>query len=67
MSILSPCIKLCTLDPAAGICTGCGRTLDEIGRWLTFTDSERRAIMAALSARLEALCGAPASREERVS
>lgn len=66
MSILSPCIRLCTLDPAAGICVGCGRTLDEIGRWLIFTDAERRAIMADLPARLDALRGEPAGRAERV-
>lgn len=66
MSILSPCIRLCTLDPAAGICVGCGRTLAEIGRWLTYTDTERRAIMAALPARLEGFRAVPANREERV-
>jgi predicted Fe-S protein YdhL (DUF1289 family) len=67
MNIVSPCTRLCTLDPSAGICVGCGRTLDEIGRWLTFTDAERRAIMAALPARLDALRKAPAGREEPVS
>jgi predicted Fe-S protein YdhL (DUF1289 family) len=67
MSILSPCVRFCTLDPAGEICVGCGRTLDEIGRWLTYTDAERRAIMADLPARLDALGGEPAGREEAVS
>ncbi len=44
----SPCIKVCALDKAGKICTGCGRTLDEIARWGRMTDAERAAIMARL-------------------
>ena len=29
----SPCIQICVIDPAARLCVGCGRTLDEISRW----------------------------------
>ncbi len=49
----SPCVRLCTLDPARGICVGCGRTLAEIGNWMRYSDEERRAIMAALPDRLK--------------
>jgi predicted Fe-S protein YdhL (DUF1289 family) len=52
--IVSPCRLICRLDPAARLCVGCGRTLDEIARWLAFTPAERDAIMAALPARLAA-------------
>lgn len=48
MSISSPCIKVCVMDPASGICVGCGRTLDEIARWSSMTDAERAEIMSAL-------------------
>lgn len=51
MAIVSPCIKVCALEPS-GRCTGCGRSLDEIAKWLTFSDAERRAIMDRLPARL---------------
>jgi hypothetical protein len=51
----TPCIKICTLDAASGLCTGCGRSLDEIARWSSFTDAERGAIMMELPARLAAL------------
>ena len=39
--ISSPCIKICTMDTRAGVCAGCGRTLDEIARWGTLAESER--------------------------
>jgi uncharacterized protein len=51
--MITPCIKLCTIDPATGLCIGCGRTLTEIGNWVRFSDGERRAIMARLSRRAE--------------
>jgi predicted Fe-S protein YdhL (DUF1289 family) len=48
----SPCIKVCVIDDARGICSGCGRSLAEIARWTSFTDAERRRIMADLPSRL---------------
>lgn len=51
-SIVTPCIKVCTLDPQHGMCVGCGRTLDEIARWSAMSDTERRRVMAALPDRL---------------
>jgi predicted Fe-S protein YdhL (DUF1289 family) len=53
--MLSPCVRLCSLDPATRFCVGCGRSIEEIGHWLTYSDAERRAIMAALPARLAGL------------
>jgi predicted Fe-S protein YdhL (DUF1289 family) len=50
--MISPCVRLCTLDPETGICVGCGRTLAEIGKWSRYTDPERREIMDALPERL---------------
>jgi predicted Fe-S protein YdhL (DUF1289 family) len=54
MAIASPCVKICVFDKEAGLCMGCGRTLDEIAGWLRLSDDERRAVMAALPARLAA-------------
>jgi hypothetical protein len=51
--ISSPCIKVCVINPAAGICAGCGRTLDEIARWGSMSEAQRLDIMRGLSARLE--------------
>ncbi|OWO93256.1 Fe-S oxidoreductase [Rhizobium esperanzae] len=48
----TPCIHVCSMVPATGFCGGCGRTLQEIGGWMNYTDAERRGIMAQLPARL---------------
>ena len=49
--IESPCIKVCTLDARAGLCLGCGRTVDEIARWTLMSAEDRERIMAELPAR----------------
>ena len=51
MALASPCNKVCTIDPRSGLCRGCGRTLDEIGRWMSFSESERDRIMTELPQR----------------
>jgi predicted Fe-S protein YdhL (DUF1289 family) len=51
-NIDTPCTKVCTLDPISGLCVGCGRTLDEIGRWTAMSDAERRQLMTELPRRL---------------
>ena len=56
----SPCVKICTYDPGAGLCLGCGRTLEEIGAWFSMNDDERRAVMKKLPERLKRL-SSPAS------
>jgi len=53
--VSTPCIKICTMHPRAGLCAGCGRSLEEIARWGGMAESERLRIMAQLPARLEKL------------
>jgi uncharacterized protein len=60
-AIESPCTKVCVVHPAHAICIGCGRSLDEIARWIELTEAERTAIMAQLPARLAAIGGARAA------
>lgn len=57
-AIASPCIKRCAVSRAHGLCTGCGRTLEEIAAWTQLSASQRAAIMAALPARLARLATA---------
>ena len=57
----SPCIQVCILDPVTGLCEGCGRTLDEIGRWARMSEAERRVVMDALQERMRR--ASPASAE----
>lgn len=49
--IESPCVKICVIHPAARLCTGCLRTIDEIGAWSRMTPAERRAVMEDLPGR----------------
>jgi predicted Fe-S protein YdhL (DUF1289 family) len=49
----SPCVRLCTLDPANNTCVGCGRTLTEIAAWSRFSETERQAIIDVLPERLK--------------
>jgi hypothetical protein len=49
----TPCIQVCAVSGVTGLCIGCGRTLAEIAAWGRLSEPERRAIMAALPARLE--------------
>ena len=41
----SPCVKLCVVHPETRLCTGCYRSIDEIGAWSRMTPEERRSIM----------------------
>jgi uncharacterized protein len=60
-SIETPCIRVCTVHPALRLCSGCGRTLDEIAGWIGFGALERARIMTQLPARLAAMNSAPAA------
>ncbi|MBZ9939346.1 DUF1289 domain-containing protein [Mesorhizobium sp. BR1-1-16] len=52
--MISPCVRICTMDAESGLCEGCGRTIDEIANWTRMNDTERQVVMDALPARLEA-------------
>jgi predicted Fe-S protein YdhL (DUF1289 family) len=52
MSIETPCIAVCMIDPRTGLCFGCGRTLPEIARWHRIDSAERLAIMELLQGRM---------------
>ena len=50
-AVASPCINVCRMDEASGLCAGCLRTLDEIACWSLLDDDDRRLICAQLAAR----------------
>ncbi len=52
MSPSSPCVKICVVDPLAGLCIGCSRTIAEISQWLDMAESERLQVIAELPARM---------------
>ncbi|MNJ34725.1 hypothetical protein D3C77_294480 [compost metagenome] len=50
-AIASPCVMVCTVDGASGLCLGCLRTLPEIATWSRMTDAARAAVMDELDGR----------------
>lgn len=53
--IVSPCIKVCAVDGETGWCLGCGRSLEEIVRWVAMGEAGRDAVMDELAPRMDAL------------
>ena len=47
----SPCIGVCVIDEASGLCEGCLRTLEEIALWGSSSPAQRREILARVNAR----------------
>lgn len=48
--VKSPCVSLCALD-INDICMGCQRSADEITRWGTMTNQQRREVLEQLNQR----------------
>lgn len=55
MSMSSPCIDVCRMDPRTGWCVGCGRTNEEIRMWRKLTPFRRTAVSRDLVRRLNRL------------
>ena len=47
----SPCISVCRMDAASGLCEGCLRTLDEIASWGMLGNQDKRAVWALIEQR----------------
>jgi predicted Fe-S protein YdhL (DUF1289 family) len=59
--LATPCIGVCEIDSESARCRGCLRSLDEIARWRTATNLERRRILARLRQRRRAAAPADGS------
>lgn len=40
----TPCIAICSTSQGDTLCKGCGRTFDEVQRWLEMTPVEKRSV-----------------------
>ncbi|MDG4576696.1 MAG: DUF1289 domain-containing protein [Defluviicoccus sp.] len=49
--VASPCIGVCRIAPASGLCTGCLRTRHEIARWRDANAREKRRILQDIARR----------------
>ena len=65
--VASPCIGVCRMDEASGLCTGCLRTLDEIALWSVLDDDDKRFVWEALAQRRRLLPPAPAADKAAAS
>jgi predicted Fe-S protein YdhL (DUF1289 family) len=54
----SPCISVCRMEIATGLCQGCLRTLEEITAWSKLDDEGKRAIWAQIEQRAARLSAA---------
>lgn len=64
LQVASPCINVCRMDAASGLCLGCARSLDEIAAWSQASPAQRQAIVQQLPQR-RARLGWPAQGEAR--
>ncbi|WP_425093371.1 DUF1289 domain-containing protein [Tropicimonas sp. S265A] len=64
--IESPCVKVCVIHPETRLCTGCLRTIDEIGAWSSLSVEARRAVMADLPARAPLIAQRKGGRAARL-
>ncbi|WP_424970490.1 DUF1289 domain-containing protein [Dinoroseobacter sp. S76] len=65
--IESPCVKICVIHPESRLCTGCLRTIDEIGSWSRMSRAERREIMDTLEDRRPQLAKRRGGRAARIA
>ena len=45
---LTPCVSKCSTSTGDKICRGCGRTVEQIRDWHSYSDDKKRTIMAEL-------------------
>ncbi len=57
--VATPCTNVCRIDAGSGWCEGCLRTLDEIARWSSMDDAQKRAVWRALEIRRERVAQPP--------
>jgi predicted Fe-S protein YdhL (DUF1289 family) len=52
---INPCTEVCYYDHDKGLCTGCGRTLEEIGDWSKMSENRKKEIINEGKKRLNIL------------
>ena len=64
--IESPCIKICVIHPESRLCTGCLRSIDEIGIWSSLSADARKAVMDDLPDRTKLITKRRGGRAARL-
>ena len=63
-AVASPCVGICRLD-ARSVCTGGGRSLQEIAAWSQASPAAKQAIVTVAAARRAQMAAASAPTEDR--
>jgi predicted Fe-S protein YdhL (DUF1289 family) len=63
-AVPSPCINVCRMDAASGLCEGCLRTLAEIAGWASMDEADKRCVWQQIAQRREAYASAEPSAKE---
>lgn len=50
-----PCIGVCSIDLDTEMCSGCYRTMDEIGAWSDASAEEKQAVLLRIEQRKQEL------------
>lgn len=53
--VRSPCVNVCEMDEAVGLCRGCCRTQDERDWWVAYTEEQQREVLRRCEQRREAM------------
>jgi len=64
--IESPCINICVIHPESRLCTGCLRSIDEIGVWSSLSADARKAVMDDLPNRTKLITKRRGGRAARL-
>ncbi|WP_457329869.1 DUF1289 domain-containing protein [Rhizobacter sp. P5_C2] len=51
VAVPSPCVNICRMEAASGLCAGCWRTIDEIAAWSKMDDEGKRQVWQAIALR----------------
>tara|TARA_B110000967_G_C18885189_1_gene563564 strand:+ start:2096 stop:2272 length:177 start_codon:yes stop_codon:yes gene_type:complete len=43
--VKSPCVDVCEINSENNFCKGCGRSIDQITQWMSYTEKERNLII----------------------
>jgi predicted Fe-S protein YdhL (DUF1289 family) len=55
----SPCINICRMNQASGLCEGCWRNIDEIALWSQLDTDDKRSVMSLVEMRRNDLSSQP--------
>lgn len=50
-AVPSPCVNICRMEAASGLCAGCWRTIGEIAAWSKMDDDGKRRVWQAIALR----------------